>query len=662
MGHSVHLAEAGNSTILAADAGGGAALDQVFGMTIAAAIVSIALLWIAYQHRTYKSDWLQNWASWLGRIGDRPTWSVIPLFLFLTTILTAFFGFIWDVSLHIGRGRDSGPLANPAHYFILVGLFFLFIAGALAMILPRNDDHSVAKPGMAAVKLTRTWYSPTAGILLAACGLYALTGFPLDDIWHRIFGQDVTLWGPTHLMLIGGAGFSLIAVILLMHEGYLAATVSKQKKQVPTGAQPTAFGRPVPEWVSGRKATWVAKGSVCGGLLIGLSVYQVEFDFGVEQFRLAFQPMLMIAAGVFGCVVARLWAGPAAALFAVAFAAVVRTIVAVAVGPVLGEPHNVFPLYLAFAVIVELMAFIPKLRTNAMAFGAVAGLLGATVGAFGESLWVRGMFVIPWPTSIWPTLLAIGLPVGLTVGLTAGLFVRALQPAPMPGPAVRRPIVVAMIVVIAGATLALLNTNVPANSSATVTLTEAPSVDGFRMATADVQINPADMVSEDPDWVTILAWQGGGDDLRGLVVDRLHREGPGHYTSTKAVPVSGHWKTVLRVQDGSTMTGVPVYMAGDASIDAAEVPADATFTRSFTREIDLLQRERKFDHPAWLFSTATWIVAAMTIALVWVLSWGAVRINEAYYPRPGQRPLRATGRKPKTPKAKSDKSEPAPTA
>ena len=34
---------------------------------------------------------------------------------------------------------------------------------------------------------------------------FALVGFPLDDGWHRLFGQDVTLWGPTHLMLIGGA-------------------------------------------------------------------------------------------------------------------------------------------------------------------------------------------------------------------------------------------------------------------------------------------------------------------------------------------------------------------------------------------------------------------------------------------------------------------------
>ena len=49
---------------------------------------------------------------------------------------------------------------------------------------------------------------------MAGCGLYALIGFPLDDIWHRIFGQDVTLWGPTHLMMIGGAGLSTLAALL----------------------------------------------------------------------------------------------------------------------------------------------------------------------------------------------------------------------------------------------------------------------------------------------------------------------------------------------------------------------------------------------------------------------------------------------------------------
>ena len=54
---------------------------------------------------------------------------------------------------------------------------------------------------------------------MLAAAAFALIGFPLDDVWHRIFGQDVTLWGPTHLMLIGGAGLTLIGSAILIVEG-----------------------------------------------------------------------------------------------------------------------------------------------------------------------------------------------------------------------------------------------------------------------------------------------------------------------------------------------------------------------------------------------------------------------------------------------------------
>ena len=90
---------------------------------------------------------------------------------------------------------------------------------ALAMVLPYE------KPGPAARSGSPTTGTPrSAASLMAGCGLYALMGFPLDDMWHRIFGQDVTLWGPTHLMMIGGAGFSTLSALFLEHEGRKART------------------------------------------------------------------------------------------------------------------------------------------------------------------------------------------------------------------------------------------------------------------------------------------------------------------------------------------------------------------------------------------------------------------------------------------------------
>ncbi|MBH0776769.1 hypothetical protein IT779_10780 [Nocardia sp. NEAU-351] len=591
----------------AGDAGGGAALDQVAVMTGGATLIAAVLLWVGYRHRTRRITWLGRLADRLGRVVNRPGWVALPLAMFLATILTALLGFIWDVSLHIGNGRDSGPLANPAHYFILIGLFFLFTAGMSAIVLPLDE-----KPGAAAVRITRTWYAPVGGILIAGAGLYALIGFPLDDIWHRIFGQDVTLWGPTHLMLIGGAGLSLVGVLLLEFEG--------------------RRNRPEPERRDGR-LMWLIRAFGFGGLLIGLSVFQVEFDFGVEQFRLVLQPMLMVAAAAVTLVAARLTLGAGSTLVVFAFAAVVRTVVAVLVGgPIIDAPRNVFPLYLGAAVVVELLALLPIVR-NRLWWGALCGVGVATVGLWLESLWVDAMFVDPWPAAMWPELLAMAIPVAVAGGVVGALLATVLLGEPLPRPAVRRALVVGAVVIVAAATANGLASRVPENATATVTLTDAAPSAGGRMVLADIRVTPDDLVGSDPEWIQILSWQGGvgGDSPgRGLVVDHLRRVGAGHYVSTEPVPAHGTWKTVLRAQDGRVQTALPIYMAADPGIGAAEVPASSSFTRPFVAEITVLQRERSFDHPAWLFGAASLVVLACSLALVWALSWGAARIDQRY--------------------------------
>ncbi|WP_433713910.1 hypothetical protein ACQP2U_06930 [Nocardia sp. CA-084685] len=585
--------------------GGGAALDQVAVLTGTALAIAGVLVVVGYLHRTRRITWLRTAADRLGRLSNRPGWVALPLALFIATILTALFGFIWDVSLHIGKGRDEGPLANPAHYFIMIGLFFLFMAGMLAMILPLDE-----KPGPAAIRITGNWYAPVGGVLMAGAGLYALIGFPLDDIWHRLFGQDVTLWGPTHLMLIGGAGLSLVAVLLLEFEGRL--------------------DRPDQERTDG-PLLWLIRTFAFGGLLIGLSVYQVEFDFGVEQFRLVFQPMLIAAASTIALISARYTLGRGGALAAVVFAICVRTVVAVLVGPLLAAPHNVFPLYLGIALIVELMALLPM--TRPVWWGALTGLVAATLGLWLESLWVAGMFVDSWPTGMWPELSAMAVPVGVAGGAVGALLGMVLRGEELPRIAIRRGIVIAAVLITAAATANGLRVDVPENASATVQLRDAAAAYDGRMVNADITLTPKDLVGADPEWVQILAWQGGigsSSPGRGLVIDQLRRVGEGHYLSTKPVPAYGDWKTILRVHDGRMLTALPIYMPHDTGIDAAEVPALDQFTRPFAPEITVLQRERSFDRPSWLIDAASLVVLVCSLILIWSLSWGAARINLAY--------------------------------
>src|SRR6201997_248164 len=243
-------------TFVAEPSARGAGLNQVIGMSIAAVVITLVMLWVGHAHRTQRIEWLTRIADKMGEKFHRPNWVALPVLVFTTSIICALFGFIWDVSWHIGNGRDPGPLANPAHYFIIIGLFGVFLAGMISVVLPFD------KPGPAAVRITRNWYAPVGGLLMAGCGLYALIGFPLDDMWHRIFGQDVTLWGPTHLMMIGGAGFATLTALFLEYEGHLA-----------TAADP-------PHEVIGLKAIQYLG---FGGIVIGMSVFQIEFDFGVAQ-------------------------------------------------------------------------------------------------------------------------------------------------------------------------------------------------------------------------------------------------------------------------------------------------------------------------------------------------------------------------------------------
>lgn len=589
------------SYIAAADEGGGAALGEVIGMSVAGLVVGVALVWVGYLHRARKITWLNTLAEWAGRKFKRPPWVALPMALFIATLICALFGFIWDVSLHIGNGRDSGPLANPAHYFILFGLFLLFVAGCMACVLPYE------KPGASAVRITRNWYVPVGGLLMAGCGLYALLGFPLDDIWHRIFGQDVTLWGPTHLMMIGGAGFSTLSAIMLNHEGLKA-----MGDDAPTGGVFIKFVQYLG----------------FGGILVGLSVYQIEFDFGVAQFRQVFEPMLIAAAASFGLVAARLMLGRGAAIIAALLAIALRGGVAFLVGPVFGAPINWFALYLGPAIVVELIGLTPLVK-RPIVFGLVSGLGVATIGLWLESLWIGAVYHYAWPTSMWPEALAMAIPVAILVGGCGAMFGQVVSDQRLPHRAVGIGLVVLAVLAIGGATANGLRYSVPESASATIALTDAPAEGDQRMATADVQITPANLVSDDPNWVSVLGWQGGVANDRGIFVDRLERVGPGHYRSTQPMPVSGSWKTLLRVHDGRTLAAVPIYLAGDPGIGAAEVPAEASTTRPFVAEITILQRERSPETPEVLWLIGCLVVLGCTLILIAGLTWGAGRINRS---------------------------------
>lgn len=228
---------------------------------------------------------------------------------------------------------------------------------------------------------------------------------------------------------------------------------------------------------------------------------------------------------------------------------------------------------------------------------------------------------------MWGEALAMAVPVAVMMGFCGALLAMVLTGQPLPRRSIGIGVVVVTVVATGGAVANGLHITVPSQDCATVRLAEEPSADGKRMISADVQLNPPTRISGDPDWVSILSWQGRMENDRGLVIDRLERVGPGHYRSTQPIPVWGDWKTLLRVHGGTTLAAVPIYMPADSAIPAPEVPAQASSTRNFVPETAILQRERNQNSPIWLWNAGSILVLILTLLVIAGLTWGAGRIN-----------------------------------
>src|SRR5437764_9121688 len=380
----------------------GAGLDQVALATGMATVAAAVLLWVCISHRNGRIQWVGRVAAFAERETGVAGWSSLPGAFLGISLLTAVFGMYWDISLHIDNGRDPGPLANPAHYFILAGLFGVLSAGVLSIALTPEGE----KPSKGAIQLPNGWWAPLGALMVIACGAVSLIAFPLDDIWHRLFGQDVTLWGPTHLLLIGGASFSILGQWVLDVEGHRASKGEARQGSI---------------WV------YVRNVSLVGSLLVGLSTFQAEFDFSVPQFRLVWQPLLLAFAAGIGLVASRVRLGRGGALAAALFFIGLRGLLSLLVGPIFGETTPHFPLYVVEAGLVELVA-LRWGRERPITLGAVAGILIGTIGFFAEYAWANAVDTNRLPPSLIPEGIILASIAGTAGGILGGWIGRSVTP------------------------------------------------------------------------------------------------------------------------------------------------------------------------------------------------------------------------------------------
>jgi hypothetical protein len=532
-----------------------------------AVVAALAVLGGRREGETFSSTLLLPRVSrGLERVTKIPGWAAAAVGQGSFGLLIAGMGFYNDVAWHVRLGRDKNLFTAP-HTAIVVGLFMIFTSAIVGTLIANADGVDVG------FKI-RNWRIPYSMLALGLLGGSALSGFPLDDLWHRFYGIDVTMWSPTHLLMIVGASLSPIATWLALAE----AKVSPRD-----GA-----------WARGLHVTV----AMCA--LLGLASTQGEFEFGVPQFQQLYHPILIALAAGLALTAARLVLGRFWPFLIGAMAAFFGT-----GGGSLFAQSDSFArssaLFIFSAAAVELAALLVGTK-HRIRYAIVCGIGVGTLGLAGEWWWNRHAFQ-PWTTNLLPDAAILGLVTAIGAAVLGTAFATAI----LRERGVMRPAVIAVAFAMVLFSLAWALPRKGSDVTAQVSLRHV----GSSKVIVTAHLEPAN-AADHARWFQTMSWQGGGFE-----VANMKQTQPGVWVSSKAMPVGGPWKTMLRLHRGAEMSAIPIWMPGDLAIGAPEIPA-VDKTAQFKLETQYLLREQH-GGPGW-FSMAVLALLAL-IAVLWIGSF-----------------------------------------
>ena len=141
------------------------------------------------------------------------------LWALLASKLLASWGVRWDIQWHVRIGRDSFWIAPHVMTYAGVSLVVLLSFGVLFW---ETYAASAVGGGRSARGTMRVLgLTGTRGFHVAAWGVsVTVLAAPIDDLWHRLFGLDVTLWSPPHLMGFLGGQLNTLGCLLIALESY----------------------------------------------------------------------------------------------------------------------------------------------------------------------------------------------------------------------------------------------------------------------------------------------------------------------------------------------------------------------------------------------------------------------------------------------------------
>jgi hypothetical protein len=289
-----------------------------------------------------------------------------------TLLLVGAISTYWDIATHIDVGRER--FLTPAH----IGIYSAVLISAIAIALSGLADHFRAGDSLLAT-LRHPFKNLRPGIGVAGAGmLTTLVAAPFDNAWHEIYGIDVTIWSPPHLLAIFGIAAASLG---------LAALVAPVVVHRHTFFYPVQFA----------------------AFLTALLITTGEFEFNAPQYRIAYHPIILGAASalVFTSAAGHRWRATITGLwFEGVRVASVLYLLAV------GRSLAFVPVVLPAAIVADLMTRSGRRRGPLMG----AAIAGVTV----ITNWIA-LELLPglqWPVDD----LLMGAPLAVVAGAVAGIL------------------------------------------------------------------------------------------------------------------------------------------------------------------------------------------------------------------------------------------------
>jgi hypothetical protein len=196
----------------------------------------------------------------------------VALWTLLAGKLLGSWGLTWDIQWHLLIGRDTFWI--PPHLMMYGGIAVALLVAVAVLARDTVAARRGTRPRGAVTILGLTSFR---GVHLAAWGVaLVILAAPIDDLWHRLFGLDVTLWSPPHLLGLFGAAVNTLGTLLLAVESYPVASRARLAALLLGGALLYGGVRVVlePAWLTAYTRGGVAfhAFAILGALLLPLAL------------------------------------------------------------------------------------------------------------------------------------------------------------------------------------------------------------------------------------------------------------------------------------------------------------------------------------------------------------------------------------------------------